>query len=206
MRTLIIIIAFALLPNFAEAQLNIFNRKKAAAATPTNLPEAVNNSGPSANLQNGDVIQMRLSGPPEEYTREFAIELTVDDGTISVPMIGRVRAAGITPAQLGAAVEKQLIEQKIFTLANVNINTQQTPRFIIVGGAVRSPGRQQWSQGITLSASISASAGPAEWAEDGVRLTRGGQIYRYSRNAIKGNSKLDPKLLPGDVVEVDGEF
>ena len=205
MRTLIIILAFALFPGFAEAQLNIFNRKK-AAATPTNLPESVTNNSPSANLQNGDVIQMRLSGPPEEYTREFAVELTVDDGTINVPMIGRVRATGITPAQLGTAVEKQLIEQKIFTLANVNINTQQTPRFIIVGGAVRSPGRQQWTQGLTLSAAISASAGPAEYAEDGVRLTRGGQIYRYSRRAIKENSKLDPKILPSDVIEVDGEF
>lgn len=205
MRTLIIILAIALFPSFAEAQLNIFNRKK-AAPTPTNLPETVNNSSPSAVLQNGDVIQMRLSGPPEEYTREFAVEITVDDGTINVPMIGRVRAAGITPAQLSAAIEKQLIEQKIFTIANVNINTQQTPRFIIVGGSVRSPGRQQWTQGLTLSASISAAAGPAEYAEDGVRLTRGGQVYRYSRKAIKDNAKLDPKLQPGDVVEVEGEF
>ncbi len=201
---LFLIIALALLPSFADAQ-GFFSRKK-ASEQPTKLPDTATNSGPSAALQNGDIIQMRLSGPPQIYTQEFSVELSIEDGTVNIPMIGRVQAAGLTPAQLGAAIEKQLIAQKIFSVANININTMQQPRFVIVGGAVRSPGRQQWSQNLTLSAVVSAAGGPADYAEDGVRLIRGGQVGRYSRKAIKANQSIDPKLQPGDVVEIDGDF
>jgi polysaccharide export outer membrane protein len=205
---ILLILVIALLPSFADAQ-NIFGlgKKKTDPTMNSRLPDSAPNNAPSAALQNGDIIQMRLSGPPEEYTREFAIEqLSVDDGMVSVPMIGRVKAAGLTPAQLGSAIEKQLIAAKIFTVANVNINTMAQQRFIIAGGAVRGPGRQLWSQGLTLTAAISAAQGPAEWAEDTVRLIRNGQVFKYSRKAIKADPKLDPKLLPSDVIEVEGEF
>ena len=51
-------------------------------------------------FRNGDVLEMRLSGPPEEFTREFNIVLTVDEGTVNLPLIGRVAAAapGCRPA------------------------------------------------------------------------------------------------------------
>ncbi|MEK0451656.1 MAG: hypothetical protein RL088_3924 [Verrucomicrobiota bacterium] len=200
-----IILLIALFPALSEAQ-GIFSRKKAEPTVAPRVPGVAGNSGATAALQNGDILQLRLSGPPEEYTREFAIELSVDDGTITVPMIGRVKAAGLTPAQLSSAIEKQLIEQKIFSVANVNINTMQQQRFVIVGGAVRAPGRQVWSQNLTLTAAISSAGGPAEWVEDGVRLIRNNQVTRHSRKAIKANPSLDPKLLPGDVIEVEGEF
>ena len=200
-----IILLIALFPAFSDAQ-GIFSRKKPEPTAAPRLPGPAGNGGATAALQNGDILQLRLSGPPEEYTREFAIELSVDDGTITVPMIGRVKAAGLTPAQLSSAIEKQLIEQKIFSVANININTMQQQRFVIVGGAVRAPGRQVWSQNLTLTAAISSAGGPAEWVEDGVRLIRNNQLTRHSRKAIKANPALDPKLLPGDVVEVEGEF
>ncbi len=205
---ILLIIALTILPSFADAQglQGIFGRKKEAPMA-TRLPESATNSGASAALQNGDVIQIRLSGPPAQYTTEFAQELSVEDGTVTVPMIGRVKAAGLTPSQLAVAIEKQLIEQKFFTVANININMMQgAPKFVIVGGAVRAPGRQQWTQNLTLSAAISAAGGPAEYIEDGVRLIRGGQVARYSRKAIKADPKVDPKLQPGDVIEAEGEF
>ncbi len=203
MRTFLILL-IALFPSFSEAQ-GIFSRNKKpepVAAPRTAAPAATS----TAAMQNGDVIQLRLSGPPEEYTREFAIELTVDDGTVTVPMIGRVKAAGLTPAQLSAAIEKQLIEQKVFSVANININTMQQQRFVIVGGAVRGPGRQIWSQTLSLSGAISSAGGPTEWAEDTVRLTRNNQLSKHSRKAIKANPELDPKLLPNDMLEIEGEF
>lgn len=204
---ILLIIALAILPSFADAQglQGIFGRKKGAPMA-SKLPESATNAGASAPLQNGDVIQTRLSGPPSQYTTEFAQELSVDDGTVTVPMIGRVRAVGLTPSQLAMAIEKQLIEQKFFSVANININVMQSVKFVIVGGAVRAPGRQQWSPNLTLSAAISAAGGPAEYIEDGVRLIRGGQVARYSRKAIKADPKVDPKLQPGDVIEAEGEF
>lgn len=205
MRFLLLII-LALLPSFADAQ-GLFSRKKPIPAPSPRFAVNAANANASTALQNGDVIQMRLSGPPEEYTREFSMELAVDDGTVTIPMIGRIRAAGLTPAQLSNAIEKQLIDHKIFTVANININIMVgQQRFVIVGGAVRAPGRQMWTSNLTLTAAIIAAGGPAEFIEDGVRLTRNGQVERYSRKAIKANPGTDPKLQPNDVVEAEGEF
>ena len=104
-------------------------------------------------LRDGDSFEMRLSGPPEEFTREFNLMLTVDEGSVNVPMIGRIRAAGLSSTQLALTIERRLKDEKIFTIANVNITTSQSQkqRTIIIGGAVRQPGRQQWFSEIRVS-------------------------------------------------------
>ena len=70
-------------------------------------------------FRNGDVFEMRLSGPPEEFTREFSLVLTVDEGSVTVPLIGRVAAIGMSSTALAASIERQLKAAKIFTIANV---------------------------------------------------------------------------------------
>ncbi len=47
-------------------------------------------------FRDGDVCAMRLSGPPEEFTREFNLVLTVDQGAVTIPLIGRIPARGLT--------------------------------------------------------------------------------------------------------------
>ena len=160
-------------------------------------------------LRNGDQIEMRLSGPPEEFTREFNLILTVNEDSVNIPLIGRIPAAGLSSTQLAQSIEKRLKDGKFFTSANVNINANvagNTPqRTIIIGGAVRAPGRQQWTPDLTLTAAITA-AGLSEWATDGIKLTRGGRALRFSRKAIKKDPGLDPKIQPNDVIEVEGAF
>ena len=86
-------------------------------------------------FRNGDILEMRLSGPPEEFTREFNLVLSVDEGAITVPLIGRVAATGMTSSALAASIERKLKDAKIFTIANVNINTSShKERLVIVGG------------------------------------------------------------------------
>lgn len=156
-------------------------------------------------FRNGDVFEMRLSGPPEEFTREFNLVLTVDEESVNVPLIGRVRAAGLSSTQLAQSIEKRLKDEKIFTIANVNITTNQNTnqRTIIVGGAVRAPGRQPWLTDLTLTGAMSAGGGPNEWAGDSVKIIRGGRATKYSRKALRKDPSLDPKIQPGDIIEVE---
>jgi len=158
-------------------------------------------------FRNTDVFEMRLSGPPEEFTKEFNLVLTVDEGSVTVPLIGRVAAAGLSSSQLAASIERRLKDAKIFTIANVNItqNVQQNQRTFIVGGSVRQPGRQIWIPELTLTGAISAGGGPTEFAKDGMKIIRAGRATLYSRKAIKKNPSLDPKVEPGDIVEQDGD-
>ena len=156
-------------------------------------------------FRNGDVFEMRLSGPPDEFTREFNLVLTVDEGSVSVPLIGHIAAVGKSSTQLASSIERRLKEDKIFTNGNVNITRTSTPRTIIVGGAVRSPGRHPWMPDLTLTGAISAAGGPAEFATDRMKITRSGKAMNYSRKAIKKNPALDPKLEPDDIIEQDGD-
>lgn len=158
-------------------------------------------------FRDGDVFEMRLSGPPEEFTREFNLVLTVDEGSVNLPIIGRVRAAGMSSSQLATSIERSLKAAKIFTIANVNItvNTNQNQRTIIVGGSVRTPGRQPWIAGLTLTGALSAAGGPGDFAGDGIKIVRDGRATKFSRKAIKKDPALDPKVQPGDIIEQEGD-
>jgi len=157
-------------------------------------------------FRNGDVLEMRLSGPPEEFTREFNIVLTVDEGSVNLPLIGRVAAAGMSSSALAASIERRLKDAKIFTIANVNINSSSgKDRIIIVGGSVRGPGKQPWIPDLTLTGAISGAGGPTEFAKDTMKIIRGGKATTYSRRAIKKNPASDPRVEPGDIIEQEGD-
>ena len=166
-------------------------------------------ASPRAHAENtfrdGDVFEMRLSGPPEEFTREFSLVLTVDEGAVTIPLIGRIPARGLSSSGLASVIENRLKQAKIFTIANVNITQTKNDRTIIVGGSVRSSGRQVWIADLTLTGAISAAGGPSDFAGDGVKIIRAGQSQRYSRKALRKNPASDPKVQPGDIVEVEGD-
>lgn len=157
-------------------------------------------------FRNGDVLEMRLSGPPEEFTREFNLVLTVDEGSVNVPLIGRVAAAGMSSTALATSIERRLKEAKIFTIANVNITSNSgDKRFLIVGGSVRSPGKQPWIADLTLTGAISSAGGPTEFAKDTMKIIRGGKATTYSRKLIKKNPASDPRVEIGDIIEQEGD-
>lgn len=158
-------------------------------------------------FRNGDTFEMRLSGPPEEFTREFNLVLTVDEGSVNVPLIGRIAAAGMSSTTLATSIERRLKDAKIFTQANVNItqSSDRNARTMIVGGSVRAPGKQVWIQDLTLTGAISSAGGPTEFAKDTMKIIRGGRATLYSRKAIKKNPSLDPKVEPGDIIEQEGD-
>jgi polysaccharide export outer membrane protein len=159
-------------------------------------------------FRNGDVFEMRLSGPPEEFTREFSVVLTVDEGSVNLPLIGRIPAVGLSSSQLASVIETRLKQAKIFTIANVNItvNTTQNQRTLIVGGAVRVPGRQPWVADLTLTGAIGAAGGFGDFAKDTIKVVRAGKAEVYSRKMIRKDPSRDPKIQPGDYIEVQGDY
>ena len=160
-------------------------------------------------FKNGDQFEMRLSGPPEEFTREYNLMLRVSDGTVNLPIVGRIPAVNLTSNQLAQMIEKRLKDEKIFTVANVNIsvNQNQVPRQFIIGGAVRQSGRQAWSEDLTLLAAISAAGGTSEWVKDRVKITRAGRpMTPFSLKAIRKGTAPDPKIMAGDVIDVEGDL
>jgi len=129
------------------------------AAAPLAMPV---NNGTIATLRPGDVFEMRLSGMPAEYAGDFNLQYSVgSEGTVSVPLIGEMRAAGLTASQLERQVESKLVNDKIFTHPTVLINIAQATRYVSISGGVRQPQRLSWSNDLTLSSAIGNCAEPA---------------------------------------------
>ncbi len=158
-----------------------------------------------APLRSGDTFELRLNGVPSAEAQDVYGQYTVaDDGMVSLPLlVGAVRASGLTPPQFARAAEKKYVEQKIFTNPTIQINLPTQSRFVTVGGAVRAPQAVPWSADLTLSTAIKRAGGPSDFANmKKVRLTREGKTLVFNLKIADRDPNQNPKLLPGDEVEV----
>ncbi len=179
---------------------------RAVPVQPANAPVAVPvNNGSVATLRPGDIFEMRLSGMPAEFSSDFNLQYTVGaEGTVSVPLIGELRATGLTPSQLERAVEGKLVSEKIFTHPTVLINIAQATRYVSVSGGVRQPQRLMWSNDLTLTSAVGNCAGLSDFGSPkGIRIIRNQNVFGvFNLTELQKDPSKDPKLLPGDQVVV----
>ncbi|MEO5755011.1 MAG: SLBB domain-containing protein [Chthoniobacterales bacterium] len=84
---------------------------------------------------------------------------------------------------------------------------QPQTRFVNIGGAVRSPNRIPFTEDMTLLTAISAAGGFNDFADQKrVRLLRGSEAKVYDVRQFRREPALDPKLQPGDKIEVPQSF
>jgi polysaccharide export outer membrane protein len=176
----------------------------------------------------GDVLQISVyeigsglfsasgsgAAPPQEQagsagistaaTRQSLPPMQVErDGTIHVPYVGRIRAAGRTPAQLEAAIEGGLRShsqdpQVVVEIAHNVANT------VIVAGEVNKPGRVP----LTLARErlldvIALAGGPTHQPQDMVvELDRRGVTGRAPLDQVQRNPEADVPMQPQDRVQV----
>ena len=161
-----------------------------------------------ATLRVGDPIEIKVGGVPNEEQVQVNNTYTVDaSGTVNLPYINRIKAEGLTPAQLARSIEQSYRSNKIYTNPNITILMQPTARFVNVGGAVRLPARVPFTEDITLLASINAAGGFNDFADQKrVRLLRGNEVKVYDVRQFRRDPSLDVKLQPGDRIEVPQTF
>lgn len=157
-----------------------------------------------APLRPGDSVEIRLSGVPAEYAAEFTQIYNVDNrGLVNLPYIGEVKASGLLPNQLQSGVQDRLVAEKIYTNPTITVSTSAAPRFVNVTGAVKGGGRIPYTPDLTLMSAISAANGFTEFADEKkVRLVREGRGSTYNARELRKRPELDPKLLPGDQIDV----
>jgi polysaccharide biosynthesis/export protein len=156
-------------------------------------------------LRTGDMFDLRLGGIPQEYAAEFAFQYTIgQDGTINVPLIGEIKAVGLTPSQLERAIQAKLVTDKVFSHPAVLINVAQAARFVSISGGVLAPQRLSWSPDLTLSSGIGNCGGLGVFSNGkGIRIVRDGKVAgSYSLKELSKDPSKDPKLFPGDQVIV----
>ncbi|MBI5584201.1 MAG: polysaccharide biosynthesis/export family protein [Deltaproteobacteria bacterium] len=140
-----------------------------------------------------------------ELSRRVPVRL---DGKISIPLLGEIHAAGLTPLML-----KQLLIQKLqeyIDVPNVTVTVMEVNSFkVYVSGQVAKPGVYTLRSETTMLQIIPMAGGFTEWANQRkILLVRkeGGQEKRFTVNYKKIISGEEPgnnlTLKPGDTIVV----
>lgn len=155
-------------------------------------------------LRVGDPVDIRIGGVPSEEAAMINNTYNVDgSGSINLPHIGRVKAAGLTTAQLSQSIQSTYIGAGIFTNPTIAIAQQAASRFVTVGGEVRAPQRVPYTPDLTVFSAIQAAGGFSEYADrKKVRLMSGRKSLVIDTAVILKDPTQDIKLAPGDQITV----
>lgn len=163
-----------------------------------------------------DVIQSTQSyviGPLDKLNvsvfgvNELSGDVQVDsNGQATLPLIGSIEAAGLTPNQLSAAIAKgyeRYVRNPVVTV-NVREATSQT---LTVDGQVTEPGIYPVIGNMSLMRAVASAKGASEFAklEDVVvfRTVDGKRMAAlYNLGAIRRGMYADPRVYANDVIVV----
>jgi protein involved in polysaccharide export with SLBB domain len=123
-----------------------------------------------------------------------------EDGTIMLPLINSVMAAGKTAGELQKEIHDSYVP-KYFPELTVTVKGETT--YFYVDGEVNIKGQKEYTPGMTLAKAIAVAGGFTDFAKKSkVRLTRGSQTKVINgQNAIEDPSK-DLPIYPGDKIYV----
>lgn len=142
----------------------------------------------------------------QELSGDYEVDLM---GNLSMPLIGTVKAADLTMAQLDEAITTRLSE-KYLQNPDVNIALKSsTRRNVTVDGAVNSPGMFPINGPTTLLQTIAMARGVnPEGNPRRVAIFRqiGGKrmAAAFDLAHIRQGKMEDPQVYSGDIVVVDG--
>jgi polysaccharide export outer membrane protein len=161
-----------------------------AAAEPV-LPEYI--LGPD------DVINVEVLG-----RADFKTQARIGaDGTIQLPLIGRIPAAERTSRTLGEEVRATLQAGGFFANPIVNVDVvSYTSRYVTVLGSVGAPGLVPVNRAYRLSEILARVGGVTGVAADYVilRPTNGPEKKLAIRDLATGDTSQDPFVSPGDKI------
>ena len=147
----------------------------------------------------GDLITVKFSGVSEQLTPHE--EHIKDDGTITLPLIGAVKAVGKTSGELQTEIHG-LYVPTYYKRLTITVTGEQ--RVYYVGGQVRQPGRQVYIGKTTVTKAIQSAGDFTDFAaKTRVLLTRA-DGKTLTVNCIKAakDPSLDLEVYPGDKIEV----
>ena len=130
----------------------------------------------------------------EHLTGQFRVN---DRGSISIPLLGPVRADGLTTAELENSIAKQLRDKKVLLDPSISVEVlNYRPVFIL--GEVTKPGRYAYEPGMTVLTAVSEAAGFTYRAQ-----TSYASILRtIDGHSVEGRVARGTSVLPGDVITV----
>jgi polysaccharide export outer membrane protein len=198
-------IALCVLLGFATAAAA--QEPGAAAAQPSSTPPSSAApstplvSDPDYVLGQGDVVGVMVVGSPEFNTRSRVS----NDGTVVLPLIGQIQAAGLSQAALAGKVSEALKKGGYYASPIVRVELLGIQsRYVTVLGNVGQPGLLPLDRNYRLSEIVARVGGRTAAGADFVVLTpANGEPKKYAiSNLATGGSEEDPVVSPGDKIYI----
>ena len=147
----------------------------------------------SYRLGAGDQVRVIVYGE-DQLTGEFRVD---DQGRIAMPLLGGVRAAGLSPQGLDQVISQELRRRNLLRDPSVSVEVlAYRPVFIL--GEVAKPGQYPFQPGMTVLTAVAVAGGYTYRAVQdyaSVLRTGGGQ-------AVEGRALPRAFVAPGDVITV----
>ena len=151
-----------------------------------------------------DVLEIQVWREPN-LSRTIPVR---PDGKISLPLLNDVQAAGLSPLELKAKIEKGLA--KFLEKPEVLVSVQEIKsKNIYILGKVNTPGQYPLQHGLTVIQALSLAGGFAEWADKKdiviLRHENGKQKrikFNYKRVSKGKDLEKNIVLRPGDTIIV----
>lgn len=152
----------------------------------------------------GDVVKITVFQNPD-MTTEARIS---ESGTITFPLLGAVRVAGMTPAQAERSIADGLKKGGYVVQPQVNVFlVQLRSRQVPVLGQVNKPGKYPLEESSTKLTDLLAMAGGSTGADTVTVMKKNGNGYKkvevdLPELFLKGDLSSDLQVSNGDIVYV----
>lgn len=151
-----------------------------------------------------DELSISVFQEPDLSVKEVPVD---SSGNIIVPLVGQIRAEGMTARELAADIESRLGERYLVHPQVSLIVTKSVSQRVTVEGQVVKPGVYDIEGRTTLLRAVALAEGPTRVAaldQVGVFHTVGNQRYitRYDLQAIRQGRSPDPEIRGQDIVVV----
>jgi len=204
-------------------------RARAALTGTVLLAMAVSMSMAACSLFDGSPVHQKVVAHPQEKAaadpyqigRDDELDIIVwtqpqlsgkvtvaSDGTISMPLIGRIPVAGMTPDQLKVDLDKRYARYVHDANATVRVADPASHVFYALG-EVNKPGVYKLHSGEVLSQALAEAGGLGQFADAGkIRILRHKEnetvviTVNYYVVRSGGDVSADVPVEPGDTVQV----
>lgn len=165
--------------------------------SPNSMAPSAFSEGGEYRLGLGDKVRVRVFGA-DQIGGEFQIDLS---GSIDPPLVGVVRAEGLTPVELKNSLAQRLKKAGIIDDPQVSVDLIAASPFYVLGEVEKS-GEYPYHPGLNVVSAI-ATAGGFRYRADQhkVMVRRRGQTAEVALPTLSA-----APVYPGDIVRVPGRF
>jgi polysaccharide export outer membrane protein len=144
-------------------------------------------------LDAGDQIRVMTYGD-DRLSGTFRVS---DSGTVEFPLLGPVKARGLTAEGLEGEIAAALQTRQLLNHASVSVQVESyRPVFIL--GEVSRPGRYPYEPGMTVLTAVAAAGGYTYRAARSEALIE----RRVGGAAVQGRAPMTETVEPSDVITI----